>query len=384
MNKEEYRKWYEDREKKEAYAEWYEKGQNKMDKGNFSKAIKLFTRVIELNPNFSLVYLDRGFCYQGIRKYRKANLDFEKYLELDPEAEEKAQLLFFMGMNYVLIDPTDDLLVSKAIDYLTVVIDGNPKIQKAYTYRATARGYTIQNWFSKRPDKGARLKFTLFEEMISDYLKALELDPDDVSASISLGNLLNNNIEMSEPEDVIVCCSNLIDRFPSNALIYFLRGYAYERKEQHDLALAELDKAIALDPEYAEAYSYRGAIYGVLGQYDLSLKDVSKAVILKPYIPFFTANLSTTYFLMGDIDRAIHELKRAISLCRGQQYAAYRKRYSIRLKDYQKLNEDGLTELQKAEAIKEMISDSKKIHTVCTKYITLSDDEVCFVKYAEK
>jgi Flp pilus assembly protein TadD len=63
------------------------------------------------------------------------------------------------------------------------------------------------------------------------------------------------------------------------------RGLAYYLKGMYALAIADLDKAIELDPTEAVAYNNRGAAYMKLGNYAAATADVQKALDLKPEFP---------------------------------------------------------------------------------------------------
>ena len=75
---------------------------------------------------------------------------------------------------------------------------------------------------------------------------------------------------------------------PGYAKAYSDRGLAYSNKGSYDQAIADLTKALALDPNtkvasgYAKAYSDRGQVYSNQGQYDLALVDYTKAIELDP------------------------------------------------------------------------------------------------------
>ncbi|MBI5237593.1 MAG: tetratricopeptide repeat protein [Deltaproteobacteria bacterium] len=58
---------------------------------------------------------------------------------------------------------------------------------------------------------------------------------------------------------------------------YINRGNAYYKKGQHDRAIEDFNKAIALNPKLAEVYSNRGLAYGEKGQLDRTISDVQKA-----------------------------------------------------------------------------------------------------------
>ncbi len=67
-----------------------------------------------------------------------------------------------------------------------------------------------------------------------------------------------------------------------NAQAYLMRGTIREAVQQHALAIADFDKAVALDPKAAEAYNRRGSEYFKLGQIDKSLADFDKFLELEP------------------------------------------------------------------------------------------------------
>lgn len=46
-----------------------------------------------------------------------------------------------------------------------------------------------------------------------------------------------------------------------SADLYFVRGRAYKQRDKFDLALADLSKAIELNPRYADAYNHRAILF---------------------------------------------------------------------------------------------------------------------------
>src|SRR5688572_15395781 len=51
--------------------------------------------------------------------------------------------------------------------------------------------------------------------------------------------------------------SEVIDQQPSDALAYVVRGAAHRRSGAYSEAIADLDRAIELDPQIADAYTQR-------------------------------------------------------------------------------------------------------------------------------
>ena len=63
----------------------------------------------------------------------------------------------------------------------------------------------------------------------------------------------------------------------NNPAAYINRGVAYYSKGQYDQAISDYNKALEINPRYAEAYNNRGDAYLGKGQYDKSWEDVHKA-----------------------------------------------------------------------------------------------------------
>jgi tetratricopeptide (TPR) repeat protein len=55
---------------------------------------------------------------------------------------------------------------------------------------------------------------------------------------------------------------------------------AYSATEEYNRAIADLTKAIELDPELASAYAMRGAAYAMKGEAAKAVSDLKKAIEL--------------------------------------------------------------------------------------------------------
>jgi tetratricopeptide (TPR) repeat protein len=67
---------------------------------------------------------------------------------------------------------------------------------------------------------------------------------------------------------------------PQFANPYKNRGYAYNGKGDYDHAITDFDKAITLNPQYAVAYFFRGEAYDKTGQRERAIADLEKALQL--------------------------------------------------------------------------------------------------------
>ena len=62
----------------------FNSGGDKYDKQNYKGAIQDFTKAIELNPNYTKAYNNRGFAKAELQDYRGAIQDYNKAIEINP------------------------------------------------------------------------------------------------------------------------------------------------------------------------------------------------------------------------------------------------------------------------------------------------------------
>ena len=80
------------------------------------------------------------------------------------------------------------------------------------------------------------------------------------------------------------------------------RGVDNEEQGQTDPAI-DVDEAIALDPQDAEAYAIRGNVYFDKGDYDRAIADYDEAIALDPQYASAYYNRGNAYSDKGDSTR---------------------------------------------------------------------------------
>jgi len=96
---------------------------------------------------------------------------------------------------------------------------------------------------------------------------------------------------------------------------FFKNGNAKYQLKDFKGAIAELDKAIELQPAFKQAYHTRAMCYGELKQYEKALPDFNKAIELDP--KFKNAYLNRAYYVKmntGDYSGAIEDYNKFIEL----------------------------------------------------------------------
>jgi len=72
--------------------------------------------------------------------------------------------------------------------------------------------------------------------------------------------------------------------------------------------------AIEIDPKFAEAYNYRGTAYANRDQHDRAISDYSKAIALNLKFAMAYNNRAVSYYFEKKHDKAQHDVHKAQSL----------------------------------------------------------------------
>ena len=99
----------------------------------------------------------------------------------------------------------------------------------------------------------------------------------------------------------------------------------------YDKAIPDYDKAIKIDPKYAEAYVARGDAYEMTGKYDKVIANFTEAIENDPKFAFYYTR-GNAYRVTGEYDKAIADYTKAIEIdpkdawayvIRGQTYGRW-------------------------------------------------------------
>ncbi|MEN8133313.1 MAG: winged helix-turn-helix domain-containing tetratricopeptide repeat protein [Pseudomonadota bacterium] len=95
---------------------------------------------------------------------------------------------------------------------------------------------------------------------------------------------------------------------------YFVRGLAYRERGDYVKALVEAEKAIALDPNYANAHVLLATLLYYAGRPQEGLERIIKAMQINPHHPYnYTFHLGQAYFILERYNEAIETLEKGIA-----------------------------------------------------------------------
>ena len=196
----------------------------------------------------------------------------------------------------------------QAISDYTRAIELNPDYIEAYNNRGVA--YSAHN----------------HKKAILDYDRAIELNPDYIEAYNNRGN----SYVRTSPPDYTKALSDYnqaLELNPDSVVAYNNRGVVYSKKPNPDYkkAISDLSRALKLNPDYTMGYYNRALIYQSKPKskynfiqsrldYSRALKDNSRALKLNPDLAMAYNNRGTVYAIKKDYDQAISDFTRALEL----------------------------------------------------------------------
>ena len=209
-----------------------------------------------------------------------------------------------------------DEVTQKIVAALAVKLtaDEQKRLVRKYTdnmeaYDFYLQGKEYQNRYTKEANGKARQMFE----------RAVDLDPEFATAYAALGftHLHEWTFGWSQDPQSLAHAFELaqrtLDLDDSLPLGHHLLGKVYLWKKQHEKAIAELEKAIALSPNDADQLVGLGYILNFTGRPEEAIGLVKKAMRLNPMYPaYYLWELGHAYYLMGRYEEAIETLKRVL------------------------------------------------------------------------
>jgi RNA polymerase sigma-70 factor (ECF subfamily) len=97
-------------------------------------------------------------------------------------------------------------------------------------------------------------------------------------------------------------------------VLYNNRGTACARIGKLESAIADYDKAIALNPEFATAYNNRGSAYYEQGRLDMAITEYNQSIALNPQNATAYDNRGNVYYKQGKLEQALADFGQAMVL----------------------------------------------------------------------
>lgn len=156
---------------------------------------------------------------------------------------------------------------------------------------------SVDRHFHKGVKYGSQGKLNKAKE---EFQKALYLD------SNQLFQATNDCLKLTE--DAIA------KRVENKVVIHLFKGVIYSNKEMIDEAIAEINKSITINPNYADAHYLLGAAYISNEMFDEGIDEYKKAIIINPNYAEAHNNLAIAFYYTKQYKLAIDKYDRSIEL----------------------------------------------------------------------
>ena len=224
------------------------RGNEYLHNGNIQQSLADFESAIQVCPNYSSPYFNKGIVYHSAGDEIKAEYCYSQALKYDTlfpgVTSLRFSILYNLAGEKIFLKKYDEaiVLLKKALNESPANSDLYNNL--GYAYFSTARYdsalYAYSRAIEFQPNSafyyinrgGAKYSIKDFKGALSDYSRALALDPNSPGSWYNTGN---TKIELNDFEGAISDLSRAIRMNPKYGDAYFHRGIAYSRiNKQHE------------------------------------------------------------------------------------------------------------------------------------------------------
>jgi len=208
-----------------------------------------------------------------------------------------------------------------------LVRDLGRRLEQEKALDPDARDLVMRGWaLWYRPRSIANL-----QEAQRTFEQALALDPRSIDAHIGLATVLastivngwSSSVEQDEAR-VEQLLTEALGRDPNSSMAHFAMGLLRQAQNRLAEARAELEAAVAIDRNNAQALNSLGHVLRFLGRPQAGIPHIEQAIQLNPRDPNigqYYRELGSCHLLLGNVDQAIDLFRKAIAANPGLWYS---------------------------------------------------------------
>src|SRR6266853_4990778 len=231
------------------------------------------------------------------------------------------------------INSTPDTEPSKPLVLIPVMAEDVERRQRkvVLSWIAAALALALVIWFVYRRsidplhaqesyDAGVRLiRATRYEEAILNFDRTIDLKPDFAEAYRLRGKAY---MAETKPDAAIPDFTKLAQMRPADPDPLVERGFAYLDKKDYAKAIADADRALALNARVGRAYNLRATALRATGYLQKALADFTRAVELEPNLDNYFQRAST-YQMLNQHKLAVADFDQAVGFAPDQPHAYF-------------------------------------------------------------
>jgi tetratricopeptide (TPR) repeat protein len=155
---------------------------------------------------------------------------------------------------------------------------------------------------------------------LANFRRAAQLDPSSDEALLGLARRLQAEGDAKGATRVY---TKAAEKELGDAESYNMRGFMHFVVQQYELAIADYQASLALNPMQSEAVSWRGLSRLMLKRYEPAAADFTRLIAMKPAEPFGYWRRGEALVGLGRHAEALPDLDRAIALGPDERGAAH-------------------------------------------------------------
>ena len=207
-----------------------------------------------------------------------------------------------------------DELIGRIVEVLSLKLTNRDK--RLLARRGTSNLQAYDAYMRGREKEGSFSK-AAYGEARDFYEKAIALDSHYAEAYAHLAQVLTLSAQYGWVDDVettyrksLELAETAVEFGPDSPFAHWSLGRILSRPPvtQYGRAIVEFEKAVALDPNYADSYGYLGLVYAYSGHPEKSAAYIDKAMRINPIHPFWYHHvLGASLYLLKDFQGAVKE-----------------------------------------------------------------------------
>jgi tetratricopeptide (TPR) repeat protein len=215
-----------------------------------------------------------------------------------------------------------------AIQYFNQVIEARPHLAQPFYFRAVAK-FMLDDFQGAEEDAtacldrnpfylaayqlrgAARQNLEKFELAAADYQRSLEFFPED---RLTLINMAIVNVELKYFDVAEQFFDILLRRYPEYTPTFIIRSQMLLEQNDTTRAMADLNRAIEIDPFMSQSYSMRGLLHFQQRDFENALADLNEAIHLDPYFVGNYINRGLVQYHLNNLREAMANYDRVIEM----------------------------------------------------------------------
>ncbi len=286
------------------------------ESGELEVALKSLDQALEIDPLYANTHFHRGAVLFALNRYPEAKHSFQRAID-----EDVCPLRILSEMRTVVKEV--------ASQHDVAVVDFQELLEKK-----TETGITGEEWFLDHVHPTIEGYRELALSLLSELQSLGIADPesewtetvrqqvdakvmgriDERAHGVALRNLAKVLSWARKYEEAGRLAQLATAKLTGDAEAQCMAGYDFERRGQLDLAKQSYEKALQLQPRYAQAHYNLGHVHRKLQEWDLAAQSFQQAIEDDPRYPGAHYNLGLLYQKANQLDRAAECFESSIAI----------------------------------------------------------------------